>query len=300
MTKQAMKTSYILYGILLSVTLLMIGYGCREEQRRNTVTSPTAKTPLYLNVGNGLSPQMKVTGLTLTVTDQASGAVVSSQAFTDPAFPVNTTLSLTIPPCLYTITATAVLEDGSSNSASASVDACNFAGGTIILAVVTEVPTPTPTPTEVPTAVPTPTSTAIPTAIPTATLTQTPTPTPTETPVPSCVAAGPVNISGAWWYLSGVNQSCNSVCLTHGGVDATAQPTVECDTPTGPGSDANCDNVLATLGAPVGGTFGWWAGSGTCVFDNVANKRARFIDCPNQPDTYAHGNGCRACACMTN
>jgi hypothetical protein len=140
--KRAVSSNiYWMIGILVAISVLIIAHGCREEQSRGALTSPTAKTPLYLNVGKGLSPQMKVTGLTLTATDQTSGAVVSSQSFANPTFPVNTALNLTIPPCTYLLTATAVLTDGTNNSDSMTVDACAFTGGTIILAVVTEEPT---------------------------------------------------------------------------------------------------------------------------------------------------------------
>jgi hypothetical protein len=140
MKRAVSSSTYWVLGILLILSALLIAHGCREEHRRGAVTSPTAKTPLYLNVGKGLSPQMKVTGLTLTVTDQASGAGVSSQAFADPTFPVNTSLNLTTPPCTYLLTATAVLTDGTSNSDSVTVDACAYTGGTIILSIVTEEP----------------------------------------------------------------------------------------------------------------------------------------------------------------
>jgi hypothetical protein len=200
MKKRAMTLSFFWVGNLVLVILFGLLAGCPRKHRERGMTAPVNPPAIVLNVANGADLRAKVTGLTVTVADQASGAVVDAQTFADPTFPLNLSINVTIPPCVYTITAMAVLRDGSSNSDSASVDACAFAGSAITLRIVTEEPTPIPTSTATPPALPTgtpvatvpPAPTATPTVPPAPTETPTVPPAPTETPtVPPVPTATP-------------------------------------------------------------------------------------------------------------
>lgn len=53
-------------------------------------------------------------------------------------------------------------------------------------------------------------------------------------------------VSGVCWYLGAFNQSCSTVCSTHGGVDPAAEAVV--GVPSQGGSLKSCASVLAALG----------------------------------------------------
>lgn len=322
MKKRTMSSSCFVISNLMLLILFGLLAGCPRKHQERGVTTPANPPAVVLNMSRGSALHAKVTGLTVVVTDQASGAVVDTQTFADPTFPLNLTLEVTIPPCLYAITATAVLRDGSRNSASASVDACAFAGDAITLAIVTEEPTPTPSPipTVTPTSAPTVTPTTIPMLIPTTTPTPTetpvpPTPTPTETPVPplptptetptttptvpptpppTCIATGPISVGGYSWYFGTAGQSCTTICGTYGLVFDNATETYAGQA----GSLANCDAVLTALYAPGTGTVTdvSYADALGCGYNLDTFIRFRNIFNAATADGAAAA-ACRACAC---
>lgn len=133
------KATYLLTGILWSVSVIIFAYGCREERNKAAVTDAAARPAvMMLNMANGTTARAKAITLTITAVDDNGQAV--SQTFDHPQFPVNTEFELTVPPCHYTITATATLSGGDVTSANAEVDACTFAGETVMLSITTYEP----------------------------------------------------------------------------------------------------------------------------------------------------------------
>lgn len=205
----------VVVSVLLFAASSTIIYGCRRNHER-ALTNPASPGPIFLNVAKGVSPaQMKVNGLTVMVTDQASGAVVASQAFTEPTLPLNLAFNVIIPPCLYTITARVVLTDGSTNADSANVNACTYADGAITLIIVTEIPTPTPSPTPTSTETPRPMPTEIPTEVPTPTpVLPTATPTVTPTPNPCIVTTTADSGTGSLRQALATSPCCTTITFT--------------------------------------------------------------------------------------
>lgn len=71
-------------------------------------------------------------------------------------------------------------------------------------------------------------------------------PTPTPTPTPTPVSCGGVEYDGYCWYYGEAEQSCDTVCETHGGCNADGIAYAGSE-----GSASACEAVLNALGAPV-------------------------------------------------
>jgi hypothetical protein len=65
----------------------------------------------------------------------------------------------------------------------------------------------------------------------------------------SSSGCGGTTVGGACWYYGNDNQSCTSVCATHGGYDAATLTYAGSS-----GTLAQCDAVLVALGAGTGST----------------------------------------------
>lgn len=97
-------------------------------------------------------------------------------------------------------------------------------------------------------------------------------------------------IGGYCWYLGANGDTCNTVCSTHGGYNAATGTYAGSS-----GSNANCQNVMTTLGASGGsvtdlGCSGSYVGNGCFVYNG---NRYR---CTNSTDGTSY-LGQRACAC---
>ncbi|MCB0376941.1 MAG: hypothetical protein KDD33_00485 [Bdellovibrionales bacterium] len=102
---------------------------------------------------------------------------------------------------------------------------------------------------------------------------------------------GGILVGGYCWYYGSNNQSCTTVCSTHGGYNSGTLSYAGSD-----GLLANCQNVLNALGAGTGSTTGlnWGMNLGCFVIPDT-NARYRDTSATTAGGAYSIGN--RACAC---
>ena len=109
-------------------------------------------------------------------------------------------------------------------------------------------------------------------------------------PPPPC---GGTEVGGGCWYLGADNQSCTSVCASHGGYDALTESYAG-----SAGSDSHCSAVLDALGTGNGiiTTTTWASYAGMGCFANSANDGRRYTAGAATAGA-SYSVAYRACAC---
>ncbi len=103
--------------------------------------------------------------------------------------------------------------------------------------------------------------------------------------------------AGAFWYLSGTNESCDTFCSSHGGVNsATIDHVGRYDGSTESVQMSNCENVMDAIGVPGSGAPTQMGSSGFgCHLDGATSRR---YDGMNNTDTSIAGTTYRrVCGC---
>jgi hypothetical protein len=95
------------------------------------------------------------------------------------------------------------------------------------------------------------------------------------------------------WYLGAANQSCTTVCSTHGGYSTE---TVKAGSS---GTDAKCNAILDGLGAPgtsITPSYPYSVAVG-CIYDSTLAARYRVAS-PTTTTSGVRSTALRACACQ--
>ena len=111
----------------------------------------------------------------------------------------------------------------------------------------------------------------------------------------ACAGAG---VSNVCWYLGLFNQSCTTVCSTHGGVDPAAEAVV--GVPSLGGSLASCAAVLSALGvtqAPSEATRFDGIGVGCHLYDS-RNPTPYWLSSPRFSVSARLAAASIACGCL--
>jgi hypothetical protein len=104
--------------------------------------------------------------------------------------------------------------------------------------------------------------------------------------------SGGAAVNGVCWYYAADNQSCTSMCSTHGGYNSATL------TYAGSGGSAiNCATVMDAIGAPASAVTSQVCGLALgCMYDAATPGRF-FCSGPATNASDAYIGGRRACAC---